>query len=129
MENQSPATPQREAKEIVTKNGHKVMVKTYLTGREANEFRSVVYKKTKFNTTLDPNTDPADNKQVVQQITEMDGTVIIEQQLAAMGVCIISLDGDTKKIVERLQDLPTDDFNEVDAACTELTKGIFTRGK
>ncbi len=121
--------PVRESTELKTAHGHAVLIKTYLTGREANTFRKVVFEKTKFKSISDPNSDPALGKKILEQETEMDGTIILEQQLAAMEVCILLLDGKTEDIVNRLQDLPSDDFDEVDKACAELTKGIFQKVK
>ena len=125
----TPIAPQRETREIKTPHGHSVLIKTYLTGREANEFRRVVFEKTKFKMVDDPLTDPAENKKKVESEMDMDGSIIIDQQLAAMAVCVLSLDNKTENLVELLQDLPSDDFDEVDKACAELTKGIFQKVK
>ena len=127
----TPSAPARESRELKTASGHMVLLKTYLTGREADQFRKVLFEKTKLKSVPDPKVDPAggDNKQVLQQTTSMDGTVIFEQQCAGRQVCILSLDGDAKNLESRLQDLPSEDFDQVNAACDELTAKTFTQRK
>lgn len=125
MSDNKPQTPARESKTLTTSHGHIVILKTYLTGRETNEFKRVIFEKTKFKSVPDPNTDPAEGKMIMQPVTEIDGTILIEQQLAGMGICVISIDAQTKNIIDILQDLPHEDFGEVDRACAELTKSIF----
>lgn len=127
MSEQIAVSPQREAKEIVTAHGHKVQVKTYLTGRESDQYKRVMFEKTKVKMVKDPNVDPAagDGKQIVEQSTEMDGTIIFEQQEAARQICVISLDADSNNLLERLKELPSEDYEEINNACAVLVKSTF----
>ena len=127
MPKENPVSPERESKTITTVHGHVVVIKSYLTGREVNKYRNVIFEKTKFKTVPDPNSDPAEGKQIVQAVTESTAAITIEQELAALEICVLSLDGKSENLKERILDLRSEDYTEIDKACAELVKPIFTK--
>jgi len=95
----------RETKEITTPGGHKVVLKTYLTGRETNELKSVMYSALKMNM------DDAQSGKVA--VNDVPGTFIVEQERKALEILLVSLDGDATGPIDRLLDLPSAEYEAV----------------
>lgn len=110
---------ERETTSFTTSGGHAVVIKTYLTGREANQFKEIIYSKISF-----------DGAQ--QSAVKLTGSVLLEQELAAIELCVISLDGKDYKdsnsdygLKDAVQDLPAPDYKEISEKVAELTKDLF----
>lgn len=83
----------RETKEITTTGGHKVILLTYITGREAREINA---SRVEGDTSFSKPTD------------------------VAFGIVIKSIDGSSENIVDQVLDLKLQDFTEVSEALAEV---------
>ena len=101
----------RETKEFITPAGHKVALRTYLTGRESNELKSVMFSALKMNM------EDAQSGKV--NVSDVPGTFLAEQERKALDLLIVSIDGDTATPVDKLLDLPS---GEYDAVVAEVNK-------
>lgn len=95
----------RETREIATTGGHKIVLKSYLTGREANELKAVMYGALKMNM------DDAQSGKV--NIGEVPGTFLVEQEQKALELLVVSFDGSTETPIAKLLDLPSSEYEEV----------------
>lgn len=112
-----------EARETrnITVGKHVVALKTYLNGREVNELKREVYSKFKYTTDEAGKTKP---------VMDTDASYILDQELAAMALCIVALDGSSENITDRLQDdLRAEEYNVVKEAVNELTRDLFTQAR
>lgn len=110
---------ERETKTIQA-GVHTVTIKSYLTPREVNTIKQLVYKNISYNA----------KGSEVQQGIAISGEFLLEQELKTLEVCIISIDGNSADIVNRLQDeLKYDEYQQVLTETNEITKGIFTTEK
>jgi hypothetical protein len=97
--------PERETREIVTPGGRKVVLRTYLTGRESNELKGVMYSALKMNM------DDAQSGKV--NVNDVPGTFLVEQERKALGFLVVSIDGDITTPVDKLLDLPSAEYEAV----------------
>ena len=105
----------RETKEILTPNGHKVILKTYLTGGEAELVEDVFLaqsdlgedQKVSFN--FKAAVRPANHK-------------LIE-------IMVVSLDGEEKDVLKRLLDLKSQDYRAVVDELNGIYRGDDTSKK
>lgn len=107
-------TPKRETKEFKSKNGNIVVHYTYLTGREANEVQMVYLKDAKVN--------------VIGQEVKVDGfspALEFEANKKLLSFMIVSLNGDNQNVVDRLLDLPNDEYEEI----VKVIDGISNKKK
>ena len=109
----------REIKTIKTTEGHEVVLKTYLTGKETNKLRDIIYSR------LNIDTDSGQSG----QSTKLPGSIILEQEIAALEVCVISLDGKTEGVSDAVQDLKAAEYQEIVNAVNEVTKDLFPQPK
>jgi hypothetical protein len=102
---------ERETKEITTPAGRKIVLRTYLTGREANEIKSLMFSALK--------ADMQDAQSGKIAVEGMSGSFILEQEKRALSYLVVSIDGETKDPVDKLLDLPS---SEYDAVVEEVNK-------
>ncbi len=86
----------RPTKEFETANGHKVVMFEYVTGAEARAIKAVHQK-------------PSDGKAADDAAHDH-----------ALKMVVVSLDGSSDNIVERILDLPLVDFAKITAVLTDL---------
>src|SRR5262249_2098161 len=96
---------ERETREITTPGGHKVVLRAYLTGREANELKSVIFSA------LTMNIEDAQNGKV--NVSDVPGTFLVEQEKKALSFLLVSIDGDTTAPIDKLLDLPALEYEAV----------------
>jgi hypothetical protein len=106
-------TMERETTTIMTPGGHAVVLKAYLTGREANELKAVMFSALKMNM------EDAQSGKV--NIGDVPGTFLVEQEQKAMSLLLVSLDGSTDNTLERLLDLPSTEYDAVKAEVDKIT--------
>jgi hypothetical protein len=58
-----------------------------------------------------------------QEVTGFKGTVLAEAQDSAIRLVVVSVDGQTDNVVDRVLDLPSQDYKEIIAAINEVTEG------
>lgn len=102
---------ERETREFVTPGGHKIVLRTYLTGREATELRSVMYGALKVNM------EDAQSGKV--NVGDVSGAFLVEQEKKVLRFLVVSVDGVTEEAADKLLDLPS---TEYDAVKTEVDK-------
>lgn len=95
----------RETREFITPAGRTVILRTYLTGREANELKSVMYSALKMNM------EDAQSGKV--NVSDVPGTFLVEQEHKALVFLVVSVDGDTTAPVDKLLDLPASEYDAV----------------
>lgn len=111
--------PQRETKAVQV-GQHTVAIKTYLTGRESNELKKIMLERMSYK---------SEGSQAVPSMN-IPGTYLLDQELAALGVCVFSMDGNVADLVNRLQDeLTGTEYQQVVTAVNELTKDLFPTPK
>ena len=100
--------PTRETKEITTPQGHRVVINTYLTGRERRDMQSIFLKDTAIN-----------GKSGEMEISNFKGSTITEANDFLLKTLIVSLNGDASNAFDRVLDLHGDEYefikNEIDA--------------
>ena len=96
---------ERETKEFITPGGRKIILRTYLTGRESNELKSVMFSALKMNM------EDAQSGKV--NVSDVPGTFLVEQERKALDILIVSIDGDTASPVDKLLDLPASEYEAV----------------
>jgi hypothetical protein len=97
----------RQTKEFTTPSNHKVVLRTYLTGREVTEVKAIMFSKVEM--TME---DMASKK---MNMGGLSGTLIAEQERRVFDFLIVSVDGDTENPVEKFLDLPSVDYDAVTA--------------
>src|SRR5438270_7701766 len=96
---------ERETKTFVTPGGRAVVLNAYLTGREANEIKNAMFGALKMNM------EDAQSGKV--NVSDVPGTFLAEQERKALGFLVVSVDGDASDPVEKLLDLPSDEYEAV----------------
>ncbi|HLH93547.1 MAG TPA: hypothetical protein VKW08_00370 [Xanthobacteraceae bacterium] len=108
----------RETREFITPAGHKIVFNAYLTGREAQQLKSIMLSALKMNV------DDVQSGRV--GLGEVPSGFLVEQEKLAMRFLLVSIDGiadntdnDKNAVVNRLLDLPA---SEYDAVVKEINK-------
>lgn len=108
-----------ETKEIKTKSGVVVVLKTYLTGREMRELRDIFLRNAEMKTEGD-----------TTKIEGLKGSIVTEVENKAIELAVVSLNGENENILESVLDLPAEDYEEI---ITEVNKisafGAFAEKK
>jgi hypothetical protein len=102
----------RETRPFITPGGRTVTLRTYLTGREANDLKSVMYSALKMNM--------ADAQSGKVNVSDVPGTFLVEQEHKALGFLVVSIDGDMDSPVEKLLDLPATEYEAVVAEINKI---------
>lgn len=90
----------RETKEITTTGGHKVVINTYLTGRESNEAKAVIFQGISVEA-------GASEKPKVP----LSNMPIYERKVLEM--LVVSFDGSTEKVVDQIENLPSAEYDAI----------------
>ena len=101
----------RETREFIAPAGHKVVLRTYLTGRETTELKSIMFSALKVNM------DDAQSGKI--GVGELPSSFLIEQEKKAMNFLVVSVDGDASAPVDTLLDMLS---TEYDAVVKEVNK-------
>ncbi len=97
--------PQRETKNITTPSGLLVVIKSYLTGGEANKLKELLFADIKVS--MD------DLASGAAKIDSVPASVISAQEREALKLAIVSIAGASDKVIERLENLAETDYNFV----------------
>lgn len=103
-------TKTRETTEFTTSGGHKIVHKTYLTGREFNEIERMLLK----NTTVKL-VDGEVNVEGLNVLSEKDK----EQKF--LEIMTVSVDGESHNALDILLDLPYEDYLQVITQYNDVT--------
>ena len=89
-----------------------MVLRTYLTGREATELKSVMYSAVKMNM--------ADAQSGKVNVSNVSGAFMVEQERKALDLLVVSLDDDIASPVDRLLDLPSTELEAVVKECNSI---------
>jgi hypothetical protein len=103
---------ERETKTVTTPNGHTVVLRTYLTGKESSALKAIMFSELKIN--------PSDAASGKVALGDMSATFLVSQEAKALEFLVVSVDGDTAAPVEKLGDLPEADYNAVVAEVQKI---------
>jgi|SRR6056297_1723178 len=103
---------ERETKTIKTPGGFKVELKSYITGREQQEIEKALYRTMKVKGSN------------VNKGYEMDtGDLTVQKNIGISNV-VVSVDGQKDRLVDRILDLRSSDYNFVLKKVDEVIEGI-----
>ena len=100
----------RPTKEFTTTEGVKIVAKTYLTGREANEIESVYTKDAKVNMS------GGDVK-----VDGFNPNSTFEATKKTIELLVVSVNGSIENVVDTVLDLPKSQFDEIVSFLNSLT--------
>lgn len=109
----------RETKEITTPAGNKVLLRTYLTGKESNELKALMYADLKINTA-----DAASGK---VSLSEIPASFMIAQERKALAFLVVSLNGDTDAPASKIEDLSESEYNVILAEVNKIRSPLVTK--
>ncbi len=95
----------RETKVFATPGGHAVVLNAYLTGREAQELKSIMFSALKVNM------DDAQSGKI--GVGDIPSAFLVDQEKKAMSYLVVSVDGDATSPVDKLLDLPSTEYDAV----------------
>jgi hypothetical protein len=104
---------ERETKEIKTKGGHIVAVKSFLTGRERKEYDRVLYSKITVKPEGMKIGEDEVPEEMVGNISEIPGDVLMALEDKMVELLVVSVDGIAENPKDKLENLPADDYGEV----------------
>jgi len=113
----------RETKIVTSPSGHKVELKTYITGRELEAIENVLYNGIKTSAIID---NELNKKASVKLDTE---NFLIEQTHKTIEMVIVSIDEQKENIVERTLDLKKDDYIFIIAEIEKVTNDKVEKKK
>lgn len=96
---------ERETREFVTPAGNKVVLKTYLTGKESNDLKALMYAELKINAS-----DAATGK---VSLADMPAGFIIQQEQKAFQFLLVSINDNATDPLATLENLPEAEYNAV----------------
>lgn len=100
----------RETKEL-TVGSHKIVVNTYVTGRELRNIESSMMDKLEMS-----------QKDGSQEITGFKGSMLADRQDMQIKAVVVSIDGKNDKIVDAILDLPAEESEQVMDYVKEITE-------
>ena len=104
---------ERETTTITTPGGHTVVLKAYLTGREALDLKEMTYSALKLNM--------HDVQSGKVDVGDISGQFLIEQEKKAFGILLVSVDSETNAPLEALLQLPASEYAAVKAEIDKIT--------
>lgn len=112
---------ERPTTEITTPSGTKAVIKTYLTARESNQLKQVLFANLKMSMT-----DLSSGKTEVQEIP---ATVLLDQERKTLELLIVSFNGSAENIIDRIFDLPTSEYDALVAEVNKVARPDFQKEK
>jgi len=103
---------ERETKTITTPIGkHKVVLKAWITGREKRELRNVFLKNVK---------DVSGKEEPEKMLTSAE--IINEAENKAIETVVVSVDGETKNVLDKILDMRAKDFEFIIEEINKITR-------
>lgn len=96
---------ERETREITTPGGHKVVLRTYLTGGESRAIRALIF--------ADIHYEMPDVEGGKPSMKDVPADFIVKQEQKKIELLVVSVDGDTNAPAAKLDDLLEVDYNAV----------------
>jgi len=102
----------RETKEIKTPiDGHKVEIKTYITGREQEQIDDILYRQLKVSAGTSVN------------VKELEASFITDQTHKLIEIMIVAVNDKKEKILDTILDMKRDDYKFVLVELNKATAG------
>jgi hypothetical protein len=101
----------RQTVSFTTPAGNTIVLRSYLSGREAADIKSIMLSSLKLSM------NDFESKKI--DMGGLSGTVLAEQERKTLDYLVVSLNGETENAVEKLLDLPS---TEYDAVLKEIEK-------
>jgi len=102
---------------VETPGGHTVVLIGEMTGRIYRELKGMWFKDVIIEGVDSENPDNT-------KISGMKGTIMQEVENKAIELTVISVDGSTEKVMDKLVDLPLEDYNVVIQKINEMTQDL-----
>lgn len=103
----------RPTKEITTTNGHKAVLRAWISFQEYREIMSIYMRAMRVQ---------SDGKGAeTAELSGAQADTMLAAQDAALKRIVVSLDGSTENVLERMQNLPNDDAQEIVAAVEAIS--------
>ena len=106
---------ERETRNITTPGNHVVVLKTYLTGREVNDIKRVLFGSVSVER-------GEDGKPVVPQYPL---ALALDREKKLLEYTVVSIDGATDNAADKVQDLTAADYKLVVAEAEKAVDGNF----
>lgn len=95
----------RETRTFTTPGGRAVIVNSYITGRESNLIKQVLFDDLKMNM------KDAENGHVAME--DLPSSFVVKQEEKAIELIVVSLEDSTEDVLKRTLDLPLDEYNAI----------------
>jgi hypothetical protein len=105
---------ERETKEFTTPGGRQVIVKTFLTAREVNNVLRQIFGSQEVSAQADGSPQ-----------AKLSMVVGIERNIKLIETAVVSLEGSTENLADRLQDLPATEYTTILNEVKTLADGNF----
>lgn len=96
---------ERETKTITTPGGCSILLRTYLTGRESNQLKDVLFSDLKMNM--------ADVQAGKIAIENIPASFLVKQEEKAIELLVVSVNGVSENVLQTVLDFPTADYDAV----------------
>lgn len=103
---------ERETRTFTTTGGHVVVVKSYLTGKEANEIKNVLLGNIKMSM--------EDIASGSAQIKDIPASFVTEQESKTVEMMLVSIDEVTENVFAVYEELPENECDEISAQIKEI---------
>jgi hypothetical protein len=100
---------ERQTQKLTAPSGKEFEVKTYMTARERNELRNVLLQ----SFTANPNTGET-------KVGEINGELLEKSERKSIELALISYDGATENILDRILDGSPEDYDFIVAEANKL---------
>lgn len=99
----------RQTTELTTPSGKKFEVKTYITARERNTLRSVLLQNFSF-----------DSASGQTKSGDINGELLEKSEQKAIEIAVVSFDGKTEDVLNRILDGTSDDYDFIVAEANKI---------
>lgn len=100
----------RETKKLTTPGGKELVLKTYITGRDNRDLQAVFLNKVSLKQTPEG-----------QSMEGLKGSAAAEAEDLAVQLIVVSFDGSSDDLVNRILDLPNTETDFIKKAINEVT--------
>ncbi|OIQ65523.1 hypothetical protein GALL_529170 [mine drainage metagenome] len=102
----------RQTQEFITPGGRKVVLNSYLSGREDNELTSVLYGDLKMSV--------EDMQKGITSVKDVPATFIVKQEEKAVQLLVVSVDGNAENAAQVVLDFPKLEYQAVIAEINKI---------
>lgn len=114
---------ERETIKLETPQGKELIIKSYMTAKERNEIKRTFLEGVK----IDPNQTTQEAEAV--RMNELDASIMLLAERKTIEQLVVSYDGVTENIIERLDDSKPEEYDFVVSELNKITKGNFQPAK